>query len=229
MTLIKYNWDYLDPAAYNNRTGRYKYRRQWSFILRNSENCRDRVLDLACGSGRFTLPLSVISGTITGIDISPEAIRLLQERCPSVATRCEAFMDSTVQGPFSLILCIEALGNFADQNAFFTKVNTLLEPGGMVIFSCTNPGSWRFQLRKVYHWISAPHPYTELKLDELTTLLARCGFKAEAMEGMNWIPLPVNSNSRFVGLFAWIEKTFRLSRWISQSPWILVAARKNTD
>ena len=40
---------------------------------------RGPVLELACGSGRLTLPLLAAGATVTGIDLSPEMIALLRQ------------------------------------------------------------------------------------------------------------------------------------------------------
>ena len=43
-----YNWDYLDKKAYNNKVGRYKYKRQFKFIV---ENGRDKLFNIGYESG----------------------------------------------------------------------------------------------------------------------------------------------------------------------------------
>jgi len=63
-------------------------------------------------------------------------------------------------------------------------------------------------------------------LDELKTILNTCNFEIENMEGMNWIPLPLGSNSIFVSVFEKIEQVFGLWKWYSQSPWILFSVKR---
>jgi hypothetical protein len=65
-----------------------------------------------------------------------------------------------------------------------------------------------------------------MKLNDLKKLLDKSGFEISKMEGMNWIPFPLASNSKFVTFFEYLEKTFKLDKWISQSPWILISIKK---
>ena len=55
---------------------------------------------------------------------------------------------------------------------------------------------------------------------------AAAGFEVLALRGLMWMPLAVNSNSRLVPLFGNMERTFRLFTMYSQSPWLLIAARR---
>ena len=125
-----------------------------------------------------------------------------------------------------MILCIEATGYFQDWDVFFSKVNSMLSDDGRFIFTYSNPDSWRFFLRKIKHWRKGYYPYKEMKLDEFKVLLGRCNFEIDSMEGLNWIPLSLGSNSILVSFFEKTEQLFRLKKWYSQSPWILFSVRK---
>ncbi|MGB4414752.1 MAG: class I SAM-dependent methyltransferase [Paludibacter sp.] len=221
-----YNWDYLDKKAYNNKVGHYKFRHQYQFILENGKTHFDKILDIAGGSGRFALPLRDYSEHITVLDLNPFALELLKERDNSIEIINVDFTKKEINDTFSLILCIEAIGNFQDWELFFQKVNKLLNDDGRLIFSYTNPSSWRFYLRKIKHWKKGFHPYKEMELTELKALLSKCNFEIEKMDGMNWIPLPLSSNSIFVSFFEFLENTFKLKNWHAQSPWLMISLKK---
>ncbi|MTK52603.1 class I SAM-dependent methyltransferase [Paludibacter sp.] len=226
---MAYNWDYLDKRAYNNRVGHYKFKCQFEFITRYGEGHFDKVLDIAGGSGRFALPLyeKQLSKDITMIDLNQEALQLAKERNPKLKTLCGNFEESELNDTFSLILCIEALGYFNDLKRYFSKVNLLLEKEGRFIFTYQNPQSWRFTLRKIRHWIKGDgYTYHDIELNDLKELLLQTGFEIEKMEGMNWMPFPLSSNSIFVPVFEWLEKLLHLKCWLSQSPWILFCVRQ---
>jgi SAM-dependent methyltransferase len=224
--IMTYKWDFLDKKSYNNRIGHYKFRREYQFIIAHARNNLDRVLDVAGGSGRFAIPLSEYSKDITVIDINQTAIHLLEERNERISTICGDFINTEFQDKFSAILCIEALGYFSNLEFFFKKINSLLTPDGRMILTYNNPRSWQFMLRKLNHWKKGPYPYYEIELKELTKILNKCNLRIESMSGMNWIPLPLSSNSKLVYFFETVEKVFRLYKWYAQSPWILMSITK---
>ena len=223
---MTYNWDYLDKKAYNNKVGHYKFKREYKFILENGVHNFDSILDIAGGSGRFAIPLCLYSNKITVLDLNQEALQTLKERKNSIETIHSDFSVVELTDLYSLILCIEALGYLKDWDVFFSKVNKILADEGRFIFTYTNPSSWRFFLRKLNHWKNGYHPYKEMELKDFKSLLKRNNFEIDTMEGMNWIPLPLGSNSIGVTLFKNIETLFRLKKWHSQSPWILFSVKK---
>jgi 2-polyprenyl-3-methyl-5-hydroxy-6-metoxy-1,4-benzoquinol methylase len=223
---MAYNWDYLDKKAYNNKVGYYKFRREYDFIVENGNKHFSKIFDLGGGSGRFAIPLSQYSNQITVLDLNQEALQLLKERNKIIETIHSDFSLIELTDVFSLILCIEVIGHFQDWDAFFSKVNALLSEDGRFIFTYTNPDSWRYFLRKIKHWRNGYTYYNMMKLDEFKTLLSRCNFEIDSMEGLNWIPLSLGSNSIMVSFFEKIEKLFKLKKWYSQSPWILFSVRK---
>jgi SAM-dependent methyltransferase len=222
---MDYFWDYQGLGAYNNKTGLYKSKRQLDFILKNNNPAADRILDIAGGAGRFSIPLSRHSKNVTVIDINKKAIELLNERSKDINGLCGDFVSMKVDGFYSLILCIEAIFYFPDWNAFFKKISSLLTSEGVFIFTYTNPNSWRYRLRKL-KLRGKPGAYTEPVFSDLKVILSIYNLEISSVEGMNWMPLPVISNSPLVNIFASIEKIFRLNKWIAQSPWLLIAVRK---
>jgi len=222
-----YNWDYLDQKAYNNKVGIYKFKRQFSFVVSNFAPKFGKILDVAGGSGRFALPLRVYTDQISVIDINECALKILHDRDSSISIVCDDFMNIDFYEKYPSILCMEALGYFPDWEAFFDKINTLLTDDGRIIISYQNPESWRFVLRKIWHWKKGPYAYKDMKLKEFKKLLLKCNLEIEEMEGMNWMPLPLSSNSIFVTFFEAIEKIFFQKNWYSQSPWLLISMKKS--
>ncbi len=223
---MTYVWDFLDKNAYNNRSGNYKTEIQLRFILDNLGNKTDKILDIAGGAGRFAIPLLEYSKDVTVLDINETAIKILNERNNKISTICGDFIETDIKKTFSLILCIEALGYFKNWEDYFKKINALMEKDGRFIFTYTNPSSWRFFLRNVKRHIKSTNSYTEMNLTDFKKLLHKCGLEIEVMEGMNWMPLPVRSNSIFVGPLAFTERAFKLNKWYSQSPWLLMSVKK---
>jgi ubiquinone/menaquinone biosynthesis C-methylase UbiE len=226
---MEYVWDYLDKRAYNNNTGFYKTQRQFDFILKNLKPQESNILDIAGGAGRFAIPLTKYSKNITVVDINEKAIHLLNERNKDIRTICCDFANLEIKDKYSLILCIEALPYFDDWQTFFSKINSLLSRDGQFIFTYTNPHSWRYLLRKLKNRKKS-NPYTEMRIKDIKALMEKNNLIIQTMEGMNWMPFSVVSNSPLVNLFSSMEKILGLHRWHAQSPWLLIAVEKlNTD
>lgn len=224
--MTEYRWNYTAKTAYNNRMGRYRTDIQSKFIMDNADNKFERIFDIAGGSGRFAVPLSEYSKDITVLDINETALKLLKERNKDIKTYCGDFIETDVPGKFSLITCIEALDYFKDWKQYFAKVDSLLDKDGRFIFTYTNPDSWRFFLRTIKH---EKDPYTRKPFSELKSILESTGFEIIDIKGMNWMPFAVTSNNIIVPVLAFFEKIFSLNRWLSQSPWILIAIKKKTN
>ena len=95
------------------------------------------------------------------------------------------------------------------------------------IFTHTNSSSWRFLMRRLKSaFDKKTKSYTEMNMADFKELLKRNGLEIEEMEGMNWMPLPMMANNILVDIFDFLERTLRLNKWYSQSPWLLISVRK---
>ena len=224
---MAYFWDFKDKKGYATKSGRYKTKVQMNFILNNLPDNPDCIFDIAGGAGRFAIPLLKYSNDITVLDINESAIQLLNERNKKIATICGGFLESDIKRTFSLVLCIEALGYFNDWDAFFKKINSLMTKDSRFIFTHTNSSSWRFLMRRIKSALDKKtKSYTEMNMNDFRALLNRNGLEIEKMEGMNWMPLPMHANGILVDIFEFLERALRLNKWYSQSPWLLISAKK---
>ncbi|GAB3693418.1 hypothetical protein GCM10027592_13270 [Spirosoma flavus] len=221
-----YSWDYLYSNAYNNRTGRYKSKTQLNFIIKHLNRKPLRILDVAGGSGRFAIPLLNYSSDITVVDINQNAIDILKSRNEKISAICTDFMKAEFNKTYSSIVCIEALCYFPNIQEVISKMNKLLDDNGNIIFTYTNTDSWRYWLRKLKALAGGESSYYDVNLTELKKILNDCQFEIEAVEGMNWIPLPLTSNNILVDFFVFLEQKLNLKNWQSQSPWLLISAKK---
>ena len=224
---MAYNWDYLDKKTYNNKVGKYKFKKEFNFILNSGTGHFEKILDVAGGSGRFAIPLSEYAKQIIVLDADENALQLLQQRKPEIDIILGDFVQVALNEKFSFIQCIEALGYFQDWEEFFLKIRKLMTDDARFVFTYQNPQSWRFFLRKIKHWKVGFYAYKEMNLMELYKLLNTCGLEIVEMQGMNWIPLPLASNSKLVPVFEIIEHLFCLRRFYSQSPWLLFSVKKS--
>jgi SAM-dependent methyltransferase len=94
-------------------------------------------LYVGCGNGRNYLPLVDAGLELFGLDVSPEAIKGLVQRRPTLPAQrllCEDFREFQSPLPrFDYVVAIQVFqhGDDADVVAYFEKVADLLRPGGL--------------------------------------------------------------------------------------------------
>jgi SAM-dependent methyltransferase len=217
-------WDLTNPLGYANRMGAYKTKVEYEFIRAHFPPAPARVLDIAGGSGRFAEKLLNDGHVVTVNDIDPQSLRILRERLqPCPKTLPGDFFRIDVLEKFDCALAIECLEKMPFKQAI-ARIHTLLKPGGVVVFTVLNSGSWRFAARRILgrtlaiEYVMKSRAYLDACLSS--------GFDIVAMRGLMWMPFIVNSNSFLVPFFENVERCFRLSSIHSQSPWLLIAARR---
>ena len=135
-----------DPERYAYYTSNKKFyaivRASDEFYFRwlHRHATNKRVLDFGCGSGFHTLEVAKFASHVTGIDISPEAIRLAEESAAAagLAARASfAVMDAEAldfePGSFDVV-CVRGVLHHMDLDAALTQIRKVLTPDGKAIF-----------------------------------------------------------------------------------------------
>ncbi len=125
----------MPPAAM-----RYRFAREQRLLepwLRPLD-CGGRVLDVGCGSGRWTAYFANRFATVAGIDRSAAMIRVARDTCadrPNVELHECDFREDLPEGPFELIflggICMY-LGD-ADAEALLRRLASLLTAHGVIV------------------------------------------------------------------------------------------------
>lgn len=104
----------------------------------------DRLLDVGCGDGTFTLRLGHEYRQVYGIDMQEDYIEIFKRR---VATggkfNAEVMSASAMDFPdehFDAIVTIETLEHVADLTGAAREINRVLKPGGQLVI--TVPNRW---------------------------------------------------------------------------------------
>jgi SAM-dependent methyltransferase len=105
------------------------------------------VLEIACGTGRITLPLARAGVRVTGLDVSAPMLELA--RCKAERERLSIdwvhadCRDFSLGKPFRLIFiaanALQHLHDLASVEEFFRCVHKHLEPGGEFLLDVFNP------------------------------------------------------------------------------------------
>ncbi len=100
-------------------------------------------LYVGCGNGRNYLPLLDAGLSLLGLDVSPEAIRRLVQRRPTLSRQsllCDDFRAFQSPVPhFDYLIAIQVFqhGDESDVATYFEKVAALLRPDGLFFLRVT--------------------------------------------------------------------------------------------
>jgi peptidoglycan/xylan/chitin deacetylase (PgdA/CDA1 family) len=125
-----------DPWGYTSPYEQRKYEHTLELLPDGPLN---RVLELACAEGHFTVQLAPRVGELLAADIAAPAIERARERCRAFGHVGFQQLDmgrDPIPGRFELIVCSEVLyyiGNRFALDRFARKVTAALEPGGHLL------------------------------------------------------------------------------------------------
>lgn len=89
------------------------------------------VLDVACGTGvLFPDYLARNVESLTGIDLSPEMVKIAREKYPDVPVLCGDILETPFDRSFDAIIVYNAFPHFPDADALFRRLAENLKPGG---------------------------------------------------------------------------------------------------
>ncbi len=143
---------YLDAALYD-----YEYRRRRADVNFYKNIARDlvgetgRILELACGSGRITIPLARAGYEVLGLDLSASMLQQAAVRLARIgrASRARVALVRADMRRFSLgarfPLIIMGFNSFehlytrVDVSACLDQIRRHLAPGGYFVFDVQNP------------------------------------------------------------------------------------------
>ncbi len=115
------------------------------FFLKAAKRARGPILELACGTGRVAIPLSMAGHDVTGLDLSAEMLRVARAKSAGLPIRfVRGNMKRFALGRrFNLIYCtfrsFQSLLTPADQRACLACVRRHLAPGGRLIVNIFDP------------------------------------------------------------------------------------------
>lgn len=134
-----------------------------------------RFVEIGCGTGWLAEHLTDSDGYF-GLDLSPAAIKVAQNRLPQTRFVAANFLDWDFKGEkFDVGLLIDSITSFSDQDSAIGKISELLEMSSYFLLTSVNPF--------VYSRLSSVGPPGEgqvrkwLSRTALTALLRRHGFQ----------------------------------------------------
>lgn len=159
------------------------------------------VLDVGCGGGLVTEPLTRLGGRVTGLDASTDVIGAARAHAAQSglsidyrAMSAEALAEAGET--FDVVLALEIVEHVADVEAFLTALRQLTKPGGGLIVSTLNRTAKSFALGIVaaeylLGWVErGTHDWRKfLRPDEFAEALDHAGFTHRDWAGLSLDPL----------------------------------------
>ncbi len=101
------------------------------------------ILDVGCGGGILSVPLSKIGASVVGIDVTAENIQVAEAYCQQhqvsgVEFRHIALEDMPQEEKFDVVLVMEVLEHVNDVETFLSACINRIKPGGMLFISTIN-------------------------------------------------------------------------------------------
>ncbi len=159
------------------------------------------ILDVGCGAGLLSEPLSRLGAVVTGLDPAPSAIAAARAHAEATGAeltyRAGTVEDLAAEGAkFDAVLAMEVVEHVEDVAGFVATAASLVAPGGVLCLSTLNRTPKSFALAIVgaeyllrwlpkgtHHWEQFVTPL------ELTGALRRAGFVVATRRGLVFDPL----------------------------------------
>lgn len=137
-TAISDYYEYIFPAG----------NAQLKFLRDKIGDSNKKVLDIACGSGEYSIAIAGDGNQVTAVDLDPLMIKNLNakanEKNLEIITKVldMKLISENFSEQFDMIFCIGNsivhLENESEILSFLKSVNTLLKPNGTVVFQIIN-------------------------------------------------------------------------------------------
>lgn len=171
------------------------------FIMQHCSLSTRNILDVGCGGGILAESLALQGGTVTGIDMSAEALEAAamhaqqsQLKIQYQQSTAEAFAEQYPQ-QFDVITCMELLEHVPDPAAIITACAKLIKPDGHLFFSTLNRSlkAYAFAVIGAEYVLQllpkGTHDYAKfIKPSELEAWMRHNQLQLKSLRGMTYNP-----------------------------------------
>ncbi len=144
--------------------------------IKSSLKKKPRALELGCATGQYLIQLQDAGWLATGIELSERPVTIARDAGLNVHRGTLETTDLQAE-QFELVAAWKVLEHVPDAKATLRRLNTLLIPGGTLLLSIPNAGSWEswFFGRSWYVW-ELPRHLHHFTPSSIRKLLEECEF-----------------------------------------------------
>jgi 2-polyprenyl-6-hydroxyphenyl methylase/3-demethylubiquinone-9 3-methyltransferase len=154
------------------------------------------ALDVGCGAGLLTEPLSRLGAKVTGVDAAPEVIAVAREHAAAQVLEIDYRVGAAeeLKGQFDLVTSLEVIEHVADPAQFLKSLAARLAPDGLLILSTPNATGWSKLLmitlgEGLGRIPKGTHDFEKfIPPERMRALLADAGLQCLDVEGIAWSP-----------------------------------------
>ena len=170
-----------------------------SFQLKNNNKPLEKIniLDIGCGGGLLSEPMTRLGARVTGIDASNKNIQIAKLHAKksklNINYLCSSPEKIKVKKKFDVILNMEIIEHVKDINFFIKSCSKLLKKDGLMFVATLNKTlkSYVFAIigaEYVLRWLPiGTHDWEKfVKPDDLKKILSENNLKLEKLDGMNF-------------------------------------------
>jgi len=107
----------------------------------------NRLLDVGCGDGSFSVLLKSFTNEVYGVDISEKAVESANEK---ITKACVVTVDEEAlpfeDNFFDAVFCGEVIEHLYDPDYLLAEIHRVLKPDGLCIITTPNLASWHNRL-----------------------------------------------------------------------------------
>jgi 2-polyprenyl-6-hydroxyphenyl methylase/3-demethylubiquinone-9 3-methyltransferase len=170
-----------------------------SFKLKAKQRPLDKIniLDIGCGGGLLSEPMTRLGANVTGIDASSKNIRIAKLHAKKNKLKinylCSSPEKLKIEKKFDVILNMEIVEHVEDINFFINSCSKLLKKNGLMFVATLNKTlkSYIFAIvgaEYVLRWLPiGTHDWEKfVRPEDLKKILSKNNLKLEKLDGMNF-------------------------------------------
>ncbi len=152
------------------------------------------ILDVGCGAGFLSNELARLGFRVTGLDASPETIRLARQYDETRSVKYEIGVAERLPYPgrsYQVVCALDFLEHVENPSQIVGEISRVLRPGGFFFFHTFNRNlvSWLIVIKGIEWFVRNTPPNMHclryfIKPSELRSICASHGLKVESLQGL---------------------------------------------